>query len=493
LRFRSVAAVAVPAALLALPSTAPGATGDFVSAGRFSVGNTPFDIAVADFDGDGAPDAAVPNANALSVTVLLGDGDGTFTEAKGSPIAVGSNPEALAAADFNGDGDIDLAVSEYGSDAVAILRGAGDGTFTLRVTVGDVTSPFGIAAGNLNGDGDPDLAVGNYTQTTGGLTVLLGGGGVSFTAAQTSPETVGSYPTRVAIGNFDGTAGDVAVANSDSDNVSILLGAGAGDLTAAATSPEATGDGPFDLALANLNADANQDIAVADYSETSILLGSATADFALSTEAEGTQSVAAADLDGDTDTDLALLEGVDHAVLLLNNGSGNFTAAAPTIPVLSIANRIAAADTDGDGDQDLLTTGGNGGTYALTSLLNDEPDGDDDGIADVGDQCPAVPDPQGCPLLDREVHLRYVNRADAFKGRLISSEPGCQGPGEKVRLVRRRPSGDEVIGRTKTDAAGRFRIEHPGGRGKYVARALRSVVPTAGVCPETESPVVKLD
>jgi hypothetical protein len=488
-------ALVATAASLTLSSTALGAPADFTSAGQFKVGNTAYDLTLADFDGDSTPDVAVPNANGASVSVLLGDGDGTFTQADESPITVGSGPRGVAAADFNNDGDADLAVAESNTDTVSVFRGDGDGTFTPGTTV-SVSDGFRIAAGNLNGDGDPDLAVTNYTTPTGGLTVLLGGAGASFSVAPTSPEAVGSYPTDVLIGNFNGGGADVAVANSDSGNVSILLGAGTGDLTAAASSPEAAGSGPFDLAVGSFNAGADQDLAVADASFTgiSILLGSATGDFtqpASSPEVGSGYTVAAGDLDGDSDTDLASLDDYDKVVVLLNDGTGNFAAMANTIPVPALANEIDVADTDGDVDQDLLITGGNGGYYVVTSLINNEPDADDDGVADVGDECPTVPATQGCPALDREVKLRYVESADAFKGRLVSTEETCEGPREKVRLIRSRQSGDAVVAKTKTAASGKFRIDRSASRGQYFAKAPRSVDPDVGSCPEAESPTVR--
>ena len=110
-------------------------------------------------NGDGKLDLAVPNFLSRNVTILLGNGDGTFTEAMGSPIQVGNEPVNMAVGDFNADGKVDLVVQGQSSaDSIVILLGNGDGTFTRPPSV-TVPQAGPVAAGDFNGDGRLDLAV----------------------------------------------------------------------------------------------------------------------------------------------------------------------------------------------------------------------------------------------------------------------------------------------------------------------------------------------
>ena len=190
--------------------------------------------AVADVNGDGILDIVAPRIGEFGVTVLLGNGSGGFTPVPNNCCATSIEPNSVVVADFNGDGQLDIAVA--GGQYVQVLFGNGTGYFS--------TTPFGLfylggaamtlSQGDFNGDGIPDLAVPIYGSNN--VAVLLGNGAAGFTSAVASPFTaapgspfaVGTGPYAVAVADLNGDGRpDLAVANLSGNNVTVLLGAAA--------------------------------------------------------------------------------------------------------------------------------------------------------------------------------------------------------------------------------------------------------------------------
>ena len=132
-------------------------TVSFLARRDFAAGRSPQSVAVGDFNGDGVEDLAVAILNPASVSVLLGNGDGTFQAAVN--FGAGFAPQSVAVGDFNGDGVQDLAVANANSNSVSVLLGNGDGTFQAAVNFGAGNGLFSVAVGDFNGDGIQDLAV----------------------------------------------------------------------------------------------------------------------------------------------------------------------------------------------------------------------------------------------------------------------------------------------------------------------------------------------
>lgn len=179
----------------------------------------PVAIAQNDFNADGNQDLAIVNQATNNVTILLGRGDGTFAEATGSPISsgIGNGPVAIAAGDLNGDAKPDLAVVNQTDNTISVLLNNGDATFTVSASsplqAGAGTSPNGIAIADFNQDGIPDIAVTNGGANT--FTVFVGISGGLFTQAFQPPAgPTGSTPTAIVAGSFvTGGFPDVAITN----------------------------------------------------------------------------------------------------------------------------------------------------------------------------------------------------------------------------------------------------------------------------------------
>jgi hypothetical protein len=142
----------------------------------FATGASPSSVVTADFNGDGKLDLAVTNFVANTVSVLLGNGDGSFRARV--DYATGGGPDSVVARDFSGDGKLDLAVRNNIDNTVSILLGNGDGTFQQHVDFPTGLGPQRLSAGDFNVDGKLDLVVSNGDANT--VSVLLGNGDGTF-------------------------------------------------------------------------------------------------------------------------------------------------------------------------------------------------------------------------------------------------------------------------------------------------------------------------
>jgi hypothetical protein len=363
-----------------------------------ATGNQPAAGGAGDFNEDGKPDLAILESHQNTISVLLGKGDGTFTQGTLIP-GVGTTPCILpdqpsnceiAVGDFNHDGNLDLAVTSGGDNTLIILLGHGDGTFLPAsgspITVG--TFPEAVKIGDFNSDGVLDLAVANAKDNT--LSILLGNGDGTFTAASGSPIAVGKFPFFLAVADFDGNGtADVAAANEGDDTISLLLGNGDGTFTPSSSSPIPSGNyNPGPIVAADFNADGVADLAVAnftpDYPSTVgnvvILLGKGDGTF---TAANGSPiavgvdpfALVAMDFDQDGKTDLVVDNYGDITrpptqtlTVLLGDGKGGFAPAGPPMQLGDSPNDLVAADFNGDGATDLAIP--NIADFDTTILLN---------------------------------------------------------------------------------------------------------------------------
>ena len=192
----------------------------FAFGGPLAVGTAPGAIAHGDFNGDGFQDIVTANATANSVTVLMGSVGGAFTAATGSPFAVDSNPVSVVVGDFNGDGHLDIATANLLANSVTVLLGDGSGGFSEAPgSPIAVAQPRSLAVGDFNGDGIDDLALANPALNE--ITILLGDGTGKLAGGVVAG---GSSPEALAVGDFDGDGiQDLAIANNPG-YVTVLLG-----------------------------------------------------------------------------------------------------------------------------------------------------------------------------------------------------------------------------------------------------------------------------
>src|SRR5207247_2272940 len=215
-----------------LPNPSQAQTVSFIARGDFAVGTNPKSVAVSDFNGDGRLDLAVTNASSYdvpgTVSVLLGNGDGTFQPVQS--FAAGNDAYSVAVGDVNGDGRPDLAVANAGSNTVSVLLGNGVRTFQPAPSFAAGSGVFCLAVGDVNGGERPDLVVANAGGSSGvpgTVSVLLGNGDGTFQPARTFNTGVIGLNYSVAAGDVNGDRKlDLAVANQYDNTVSLLLGKG---------------------------------------------------------------------------------------------------------------------------------------------------------------------------------------------------------------------------------------------------------------------------
>lgn len=318
----------------------------------------PFDHALADLDGDGVLDLAIPRRAGNLVEIRYVRAHGVL----GPPVdlAVADHPEGIAAGDVDGDGRPDVvACSTGGAGAISLLRNRGDGTFERTDFPTNGAVRF-CALGDLDGDGRPDLVL-SYPRDARIAVAHNTGGGFAVPVPYASRPS----PTNIAVADLDGdgrldvlalispNSVDPSMPELDRGSVSVYPGAGDGTLGAPAS--YATGIFPEDLVVADLDGDGRLDVATGAFDEqaVAILLNNGSGALLprrLVPLGNRPISLAAGDLDRDGTIDLVVNRIYEDVVVLRNDGHAGF--AAPEIYAIT-GEELALADADRDGVLDL--------------------------------------------------------------------------------------------------------------------------------------------
>jgi M6 family metalloprotease-like protein len=265
-------------------------------------------VALADVNGDGKLDILAASWAGYGVAVFLGQGNGTFGPEADFPVSSGY-ANSIATGDFNGDGKIDIVTSDPFGSTVSVLLGKGNGAFAAPLPLTTDTSPEAVVVADFDHDGKLDIAASN---TTGTVSIFLGNGDGTFrtqplVSVSASGHYQGSRGITAADFNGDGVV-DLALGIWDSESVGLLFGNGDGTFQTVRllSTPNAT---PSGIVTADINRDGHADIVVVNYngSVASVLLGAGDGTFDVKQVAvdDGSASVAVGDFNGDSLLDLA--------------------------------------------------------------------------------------------------------------------------------------------------------------------------------------------
>jgi trimeric autotransporter adhesin len=362
---------------------------NFSSKVDFSTSTSPFYVAIGDIDGDGLADMVAVNQSSSTVSVFRNTStSGTITSgsfAAKVDFTVGTSPYSLAIGDLDCDGKLDLAVVNNSGNTVSVLRNtATSGTisassFATKVDFTTGTNPISVAIGDVDGDGKPEIVTANFYSGTASVfrNKSTSGSITSGSFAAKVDFTTATHPYSVALGDIDGDGKkDMVIANQGSASVSVFRNtATSGAISSSSFAAKVdftTGTNPFSVAIGDIDGDGKMDVVVANNSSTSISVfrntassGSITSGSLASkvdfTTGSTPYNVSLGDIDGDGKVDVVVANAASNTVSIFRN-----TASSGTITSGSLAAKtdfssgssprcVAVGDLDGDTKPDVVT------------------------------------------------------------------------------------------------------------------------------------------
>ena len=359
-----------------------------------------FGLHTGDFDGDGKIDLAAIDGDPRDsfdigdrIEIYTGNGDGTFRPRMN--LKGGDAPEALATADFNGDGTLDLVSANYAGSSATVFLGDGHARFQTRISNWTDVGPFSVITADVNGDGKPDTITANvgfpYTGiNTGSVSILIGRGDGSFNPHM-DYATSGNIYSSLAYGDVTGDGKGDIVATSSGGKLAILAGDATGSFAPATFL--SVGTNPTNIALADLNSDGHKDIVVGD---AGVQGGTAASVYVLLSNSDGTYQapvnypiyttavftvpVALADVTNDGKPDLVTLayQKPNNATqmpytvhVLPGDGTGGFdTSSEATYTLHAPPMSLAVGDLNNDGKGDIVAGTATANASNVSVLLN---------------------------------------------------------------------------------------------------------------------------
>jgi hypothetical protein len=344
-----------------------GGGGNFGPETVYPVGHRPNGIAAMDLDGDGDRDLAVArldsSTNQVKVHLFLNDGTGTFTEAQPLTVDFFAEDPVLVSADWDRDGDQDMAAAGLRTDQVFVLLNQGDLTFSQQAYEAGFSS-LNLRAGDVDTDGDMDLLSATPGDEISSVSLLRNAGNGTFGAPVFIESGYQPYDAAVADFNRDGRP-DLAVANRVTDTGAIHPQRADGSFANAALYDN---DSFLPLAVASADFDGDGDVDIAEASdEIHVMMNQGNGNFVMSSTIPSggglVHGITASDLNGDARPDL--LWAPDDPpypyVYALNNGDGSFAPIVERNIQTCGTGDATTADVDNDGDQDVLVANNRSG------------------------------------------------------------------------------------------------------------------------------------